>query len=63
MGRVNYFELALLLAYARVQRFDGGKRWAAFIDNLHRICNEFAGALSRGGRTAERERIPLTSSV
>jgi len=64
MRRVDYFELALLLAHAQSQRFDErGKRWAAFIDNLHRICDEFARALDGRRRAARREKVALTSSV
>jgi hypothetical protein len=37
----NFFELALLLADEQSRQ--QGDRWASFIDNLSRICDEFAG--------------------
>ena len=43
--RPNFHELALLLADGQSQNENEDKRWANFIDNLSRICDEFASSI------------------
>ena len=40
--RANLYEQALLLADAHSRQSNVGDRWMVFIDNLARICDEFA---------------------
>ena len=40
--RANLYEQALLLADAHSRQSNIGDRWVVFIDNLARICDEFA---------------------
>lgn len=44
--RANLYEQALLLADARSRKNEVDSRWAAFIENLSRICDEFAHSIS-----------------
>ena len=39
----NFYELALLLAYGQSRNSES--RWESFIDNLSRICDEFASQI------------------
>ena len=40
--RANLYKQALLLADAHSRQSNVGDRWVVFIDNLARICDEFA---------------------
>lgn len=44
-GDVNFYELALLLADGQSRHSEN--RWGSFIDNLSRICDEFATQIAR----------------
>ena len=42
--RANLYEQALLLADVHSRRCNTGDQWPTFIDNLSRICDEFANS-------------------
>ena len=44
--RANLYEQALLLADAHSRQCNTGDQWSTFIDNLARICDEFANSTS-----------------
>ena len=44
--RANLYEQALLLAEAHSRQCHVSDRWSTFVDNLARICDEFANSTS-----------------
>ncbi|HHZ92891.1 TPA: hypothetical protein EYN98_23835 [Candidatus Poribacteria bacterium] len=56
--RANLYEQALLLADSHSRKSNADNQWVAFIDNLSRICNEFANSAN----TDQRDWISLIST-
>ena len=44
--QANLYEQALLLADAHSRQCNVGDQWSNFVDNLARICDEFANSTS-----------------